>query len=61
LYRSKCRENKIYVAVSSFLASILEAIEKKENQIGIFCDLTKSYDAINHDILLSKEFLRIWS
>jgi hypothetical protein len=29
-------------------------LRKKENQIGIFCDFTKAYDAINHDILLSK-------
>jgi hypothetical protein len=41
-------------AIQSFLASIQEAIEKKENQIGIFCDLTKAYDAINHFTLLSK-------
>jgi hypothetical protein len=41
-------------AIQSFLASVQEAIEKKENQIGIFCDLTKAYDAINHDNLLSK-------
>jgi hypothetical protein len=41
-------------AIQSFLASIQEAIENNENQIGIFCDLTKAYDAINHDTLLSK-------
>jgi hypothetical protein len=41
-------------AIQSFLASIQEVIEKKDNQIGIFCDLTKAYDAINHDTLLSK-------
>jgi hypothetical protein len=41
-------------AIQSFLTSIQEAIEKKENQVGIFYDLTKAYDAINHDILLSK-------
>jgi hypothetical protein len=41
-------------AIQSFLASIQEAIEKKENQSGIFCGLTKAYDAINHDTLLYK-------
>jgi hypothetical protein len=42
-------------AIQSFLASMQEATEKKkENQSGIFCDLTKAYDAINHDTLLSK-------
>jgi hypothetical protein len=42
---------------SGLHASIQEAIEKKEkkeNQIGFFCDLTKAYDAINHDTLLIK-------
>jgi hypothetical protein len=41
-------------AIHSFLASIQQAIEKNENQIEFFCDLTKAYDAINHDTLLSK-------
>jgi hypothetical protein len=41
-------------AIQSLLTSIQEATEKKENQVGIFCDLAKAYDAINHDILLSK-------
>jgi hypothetical protein len=27
-------------AIQSFLESVLESIEKKENKIGIFCDLT---------------------
>jgi hypothetical protein len=48
-------------AIQSFLASIQEAIEKKENQIGIFCDLTKAYDAINHYTLLSKLQEQIYS
>jgi hypothetical protein len=41
-------------AIQSFLASTQEAIGKKENQVGIFCDLTKAYDAINNDTSLSK-------
>jgi hypothetical protein len=41
--------------IHSFLTNIQAATEKKkENQVGIFCDLTKAYNAINHDILLSK-------
>jgi hypothetical protein len=47
---NKATETAIY----SFLASIQEPVKKKENQIGIFRDLTKAYDAINHDTLLSK-------
>lgn len=41
-------------AIYSFLANIQELAEKKEKQVGIFCDLTKAYDAINHDTLFSK-------
>jgi hypothetical protein len=41
-------------AIHTFLQSIQESVEKKEIQTGIFCDLTKAYDAINLDILLSK-------
>jgi hypothetical protein len=39
---------------SSFFLQVQEAIEKKVNQTGIFCDLTKVFDAINHDTLHSK-------
>jgi hypothetical protein len=42
---------KLRLQFSLFLQ---EAIEKKENQVGNFCDLTKANVAINHDILLSK-------
>jgi hypothetical protein len=49
------RKNRsIETAIQSFLASIQEAVGKQENQVGIFCDLNKACDPINHDILLSK-------
>jgi hypothetical protein len=49
------RENRsTETAIEAFLASVQAAIAKKGNQIGVFCDLTKAYDALNHDILLSK-------
>jgi hypothetical protein len=41
-------------ATQSFLASIQEAIDKGVHVIGMFCDLTKAYDVINHDILNDK-------
>jgi hypothetical protein len=41
-------------AIQSLFVSVQESIVKKENQIGIFCDLTKAYDAICHDTLLFK-------
>jgi retron-type reverse transcriptase len=41
-------------AIQSFIESIQEAIDRNIHAIGIFCDLTKAYDVINHDILLDK-------
>jgi hypothetical protein len=41
-------------ALQFFIESIQEAIDRKMNPIGIFLDLTKAYDVLNHKILLSK-------
>jgi hypothetical protein len=33
---------------------VQEAIERKLNPTGVFLDLTKAYDVLNHRVLLSK-------
>ena len=38
----------------NLINNILEAFENKSTVGGIFCDLTKAFDCINHTILLSK-------
>ena len=41
-------------AALDFVGSIEKALEKGEHVIGIFCDLSKAFDTLNHEILLSK-------
>ena len=41
-------------AIHAFLESILEAVDKKMHLLGIFFDLSKAYDILDHKILLSK-------
>jgi retron-type reverse transcriptase len=41
-------------AIQSFIESIQKAIERSIHAIGIFFDLTKACDLINHYILLDK-------
>jgi hypothetical protein len=48
------RIGQLRLQFSFFLQVYKKQLKKKENQVGIFCHLTKAYDAINHDTLLSK-------
>ena len=41
-------------AAHAFLENIQKAIDKKRHLIGIFFDLSKAYDVLDHEILLSK-------
>src|SRR5215510_14432891 len=48
-------ENKsTETASQSFTESVQEALDNREKAIGIFLDLSKAYDVINHKILLYK-------
>ena len=48
--KGKCIETSI----QSFMERIQEALDKGREVIGIFFDLTKVYDVLNHKILLEK-------
>ena len=43
-----------YIAVIDFIKDVSEAIDEGMNTIGIFMDLSKAFDTIDHDILLTK-------
>jgi retron-type reverse transcriptase len=42
------------IACQTFLNNIQEAMKNKYQVVGLFLDLTKAYDVLNHQILLDK-------
>nr|CAI5867150.1 unnamed protein product [Callosobruchus analis] len=43
-------------AVTHFLKSILEAVESGECPVGVFCDLSRAFDCVNHELMLNKMY-----
>jgi hypothetical protein len=48
------KEVHIDDAVFSLLNRIITSLDKRKHVGGIFCDLTKAFDCVNHNILLNK-------
>jgi hypothetical protein len=48
--KGKCLE----IAVQAFVEKIQEALDNRLYSVGIFIDLTKAYDTLNHKVLLEK-------
>ena len=48
--KGKCME----IAIQPFIESIQEALDKHNHVTGVFIDLTKAYDVLNHKLLLEK-------
>ena len=42
------------LAITEFIDKITKAIDKGQYTIGIFLDLSRAFDAINHTILIKK-------
>ena len=41
-------------AVTKFIADITKCLDRKDKVLAVFCDLSKAFDTINHNILLNK-------
>ena len=41
-------------ALTHLINKIATAIDRKETTVGVFLDLSKAFDTLNHDILFSK-------
>ena len=47
-------KNSTYMALIDFVDKIASNIDNKKHSIGIFLDLSKAFDTIDHQILLRK-------
>jgi hypothetical protein len=48
------QNHSTYMALQDMYYKISQAVDDREFAIGIFVDLSKAFDTINHDILLHK-------
>ena len=42
------------MAINDFYSKVTENLDKKMHTVGIFLDLSKAFDTLNHDILINK-------
>ena len=49
-----CKGRSTSTALVNFLEVVYKTLDNKEVCVGLFLDLTKAFDMVNHDILLQK-------
>jgi hypothetical protein len=50
---SFCKDTTIQTAVFTLTDIVHKAWNNKEHVVGIFCDLTKAFDCVTHDLLIT--------
>ena len=48
------KEHNTIDAITTFTNDIIKSVEAKHSALAVYCDLSKAFDTINHDILLQK-------
>jgi hypothetical protein len=49
-----CKGKTTKTAIAEFIERVYKSLDEREISIGLFLDLTKASDLVNHDILLRK-------
>lgn len=47
-------QRSTYMAINDFYSKVTEDLDQKLHSVGIFLDLSKAFDTLNHDILIHK-------
>ena len=50
----ECQGRSTNTALNNFLECVYKMLDKGEDCVGLFLDLTKAFDMVNHDRLLQK-------
>jgi hypothetical protein len=49
-----CKGKSTNTAIAEFIERVYKSVDEREISIGLFLDLSKTFDLVDHDILLEK-------